>query len=331
MQAVGSLQRPGQPIESLELMSFFIALPSDPMTVGRIARALGAQLSYLLDRRMDVLAEVSIHMEESDRLTFIPMSGLPDRALLAPIDAEYSEVDQLLRDHLSVLCGLDEADYNVLNSALDMHHGACLLLDRDIASAYTLVVAGIEALSRRFGEPPTDWSDWDLSDVWDRFSVSEGLDTRQADALRAALMNDRQLRLNETFSTYASERLPASFWEGRWRDWVPDVTMPEGTLTGGHWEHETSVADLVPPDRQELKRALRRSYQARSGFVHTGDRAVNLSSEFFARAAHHAIGHLTFPALRLVLRALIAEELKARVEQRREVPPLVYSFGAEEL
>ena len=113
------------------------------------------------------------------------MSGVPDRVLLAPVESNARKIDEQLTRHLSILTGLADEDASVLISALDMHYGACLLLDRDLASAaYTLLVAGIEALSRRFGQPPGDWRDWDQADRWDRICESAGLRRDQSDAVR---------------------------------------------------------------------------------------------------------------------------------------------------
>jgi len=74
-QAVGPAARPGQPPEFLLVMSFLVAAGEQhDLSTADIARALGAQLTYLLDRRIDVLSETAISMEnEPSRLTFLPM------------------------------------------------------------------------------------------------------------------------------------------------------------------------------------------------------------------------------------------------------------------
>lgn len=328
-QPVGPVARPGQPPEYMSVMGFFVPTGTDyGMNNVELARSLGAQLTYLLDRRIDVLTELPIAMEgKPEDLTFLPISGVPDRALLAPIETDYESIDDLLRRSLALLAGMDDGDAEVVAAALDMHYGACLLLDRDIASAYTLLVAGIETMSRRFGSPPQNWSDWDQARRWEAFSTDAGLDEDQVGKLQSALMMDRQLRLNETFATYASERLPDSFWEADWRDWLYTLTMPTGVFTGGEWSTRP-VAELVPQDRLELKRALKRTYVARSGFVHSGDRTVDLQGEMLAQAAPDRVQRLSFPALRLVLKALIEVELQERTTSPFSMPELVFTLNA---
>lgn len=329
-QAVGPLQRPGQPPEYLSLMSFFVPVGQESaLRHGDLARALGALITFMVNRRVDVLAEVAISMEDQpDVATFLPIAGVPDRALLAPFDVDQARLDQLLREHLALLAGLDEKDAEVISAALDMHYGACLLLDRDIASAYTLLVAGLEAMSRRFGRPPSDWSDWDQAATWDKFCAQNALSEEQAQALRDTLMRDRQLRLNETFATYASATLPDSFWDGRWQDWLYTLTMPAGTFTGGDWTPGASVEELVPRNRKLLKAALKRSYVARSGFVHAGDRAVDINTEFMARVMPDHVSRLSFPGLRLLLRGLIEHELRTRSSGEGVVPEIAFTLEA---
>ena len=138
-------------------------------------------------------------------------------------------------------------------------------------------------------------------------------------------MEDRQLRLTETFATYASMGLSDDFWDDEWHDWVYSVTMPEGDFTGGSWTRRP-IEELVPRDRGLLKRALKKSYVARSGFVHTGERSVDLPSELAAQTIPGRVERLTFPALRLVLRGLISAELKRRRASAAELPPLVFTF-----
>ncbi len=143
-------------------------------------------------------------------------------------------------------------------------------------------------------------------------------------------MRDRQLRLNETFAAYASSTLPDLFWDGRWQDWLYTLTMPAGTFTGGGWTSGASIEELVPRDREHLKAALKRSYVARSGFVHAGDRAVDINTEFVARVIPNRVSRLSFPGLRLLLRGLIEHELRNRSNGRGVVPEIIFTLDADD-
>lgn len=332
-QAVGPVQRPGQPPEYLSLMSFFVPSgPENAIQHGVLARELGALITFTLNRRIDVLAELSLTMEGQPGVaTFLPLNGVPDRALLAPMEVDQPRLNELLRDYLGLLAGLPEKDADVIAVALDLHYGACLLFDRDLASAYTLLVAGVEAMSRRFGQPPRDWSVWDQADQWDRFSEENNLTEAQVDALRTRLMRDRQLRLNETFASYGSSTLPDSVWNSEWRDWTYSIAMPEGAFAGGSWQPGVPVEQLIPRDRDQLKTALRRSYNARSGFVHTGDRTGDVTAELFLTKEAPTQGQrLSFPGLRLLLRALIDHEVRARTTGNGVIPDVVMTLDAPE-
>lgn len=326
-QPMMPLERPGQPPECMSLMGFFVGPnESEHLQVAEIARTIGAHLTYTLDRRVDVLGGIPIAMEtEPDRLTFLPLSGLPDRSLLAPL--EHTNPDALLRPHLKLLVSLPPSDAGVLSAAIDMLYGACLLLDHDLASAYTLVISGIEALSRHFGQPPSEWTAWDKASKWEDFISSNGLTSTQAASLRAQLMQDAQLRLTETFASYGSDRLPASFWDAVWRDWTYEVSMPSGVFSGNGDGVSVPMSGLVPQDRAVLKRSLKKSYIARSGFVHTGERSVEMEGEFKARVIPSRVERLSFPGLRMVLRGLIAAELQDHSSSGGELPDLVYTMA----
>jgi hypothetical protein len=158
------------------------------------------------------------------------------------------------------------------------------------------------------------------------FIETNHLSDTQAAALRETLMRDRQLRLNETFANYASITLPESFFDQQWRDWVFKYTMPDGTFDGGTWQDPKPVEELVPRDRAALKRALKRSYVARSGFVHSADRAVNLVTEVAAHTIPDRIERLSFVGLRLVLHALINHELRTRSSMQTSIPSIVFTL-----
>jgi hypothetical protein len=171
-QTLSPVQRPGSPPEQMALMSFFVPAGLEHgFAQSDLARALGAVITFAVNRRVDVLTETSMRMaDQPDRLTFMPLSGLPDRSLVGPLDIDQRGLDEVLREYLTLIAGMEDADAEIICAALDMHYGACLLLDRDVASAYTLLIAGIEAMSRQFGSPPSSWNEWDQAPRWETLS-----------------------------------------------------------------------------------------------------------------------------------------------------------------
>ena len=176
-------------------------------------------------------------------------------------------------------------------------------------------------MSRRFGEPPSDWSAGEDAVRWEKFAESNGLADAQVAALCERLMKDRQLRLNETFAAYASATLPDSAWDGGWRHWTYELRMPEGVFVGGNWEPEIPIDELLPRDRAVLKASLRRSYRARSGFVHAGDRMGDGTNELLLMyPAPQADQRLSFAALRYLLRSPIDHEIRTWSTGDGDVP-----------
>ena len=144
--------------------------------------------------------------------------------------------------------------------------------------------------------------------------------------LRERLMKDRQLRLNETFAAYASATLPDSAWDGGWRHWTYELWMPEGVFVG-NWEPEIPIDELLPRDRAVLKASLRRSYRARSGFVHAGDRMGDGTNELLlVHPAPEADQRVSFAALRYLLRSLIDDEIRTRSAGDGVVPNLMMTL-----
>lgn len=88
---------------------------------------------------------------------------------------------------MSKIVSLPEPHLSAIATACTLHHGAILLYEKDVRSAYLLLVAAIEVLSRQYGAPPTDWSDWEESSEWEKFMVKIGLSSKQETALRGRL------------------------------------------------------------------------------------------------------------------------------------------------
>jgi len=96
-------------------------------------------------------------------------------------------------------------------------------------------------------------------------------------------------------------------------------------LTGqpweGSWEAGPPRAAAFAGDCRELKKTLKRSYQARSRFIHVGERTVPFPDDLLSRIPGHGEDRLSFAALRGALRRLILIELENRASGDR-LPPL---------
>ncbi len=244
-----------------------------------------------------------------EQITFVSYGQAADRRMYGPIEVD---VCSALTTWLGNLASLEGEILDVVGSAIDLHYGAALLFEKDVTAAYVLLVAALEALSRRFGSPPTAWEDWEQSTAWDGFASKAGLTEEQAEALRDRLMKDRNLRLRETFARYGAERIPDSFWSKPWREWLFGVEMQGSSsrYIEGNWQEPRAMSDFLSDDRDVLRNKLRRTYDVRSGFVHEGGRSVHLMTEFEARIGpDDTEGPLSFPVLRSIVTELIKLEV----------------------
>jgi hypothetical protein len=277
----------------------------------RLSAELAALLSVSINRRVNVPQEVSVSVPQISRVLWMPYQQMVDREVLGPIPEDArTRIEQCLR----AVGGLVDHDAEVIGAAASLHHGALLLFDREPRAGYALLVAGIETLSRHYGAPPTSWSDWDEAGSWDEMFQKTGFDSSHAAAVREKLMLNRQLRLKATFRSYASTRLPDTFWQKPWREWMWGVNANEARWTDATTLPERTVGDFLSPDRRALARALGHSYDVRSGFIHQGDWYHIL--EFVTPPNGHLNADIPLPfaVLRSILGELIHTELNARTQ-----------------
>ena len=275
----------------------------------KLSAEMAALISLALDRRVDIPFEVSIGSEGSDRIVFAPYADMIDRSFLGPIP-----IDSLppIRDLLSRVCSLNESDQITLGDAMSLLHGAMLLFDREARSAYTLLIAGIEVLSREYGRPPQNWDAWDDHSQWDTLFAESDLSAPQTERVRAQLMRNRQLRLKATFRAYASERVPETFWDTSYDDWTYAIDITTGLPHDSPSHEIVRIQDILQKDRQGLASALGKSYDLRSRFVHEGH-WLSLPDLVLPLGRFAAWNRpLPFNVLRLLLAELIRTELAAR-------------------
>jgi hypothetical protein len=322
-QGIESVYRPGHTPEAMSVMRVGIAGPGpEHMSDAELAAGIGAVLTLITDRRVEVLEELPTKVEGSSSTTFIGYNNMFDRRLVAPFDT--TEVDECLKIMLGKLVSLPEEDQVVISSAIDLHYGSVLLFEQDLSAAYTLVVAGVEALSRRFGSPPRDWPSWEDAVSWEKFARHQKFSSEQYGALKSKLMGNRQLRLKATFVNYVIQNLSESFWDQEWNEWSYHIRAQEGAYdVEGSWIARKHIRDFVTRDREVLGSALRNSYDARSGFVHSGNRTINMMSEFYSLTHETSFDR---PLSYAILRSILAELIKREIDNRAgdfELPGLV--------
>lgn len=294
-----------------------LRLLDSPNITGSIAEpqslnaALGALLTLALDRRVEVINEVPIDIPQLNKRIFMPVAHIIDLEALGPIsDNACSTVEEYIR----LVIGLNNKDVQVIGAATGVYHAALLIFDRDLSAAYTLLVAGIEILSREYGTATSMWADWEDHESWDSFIVAEQLTTNQAVALRKKLLSNRQIRLRATFRNYTTDRLPAYFWSKDVVDWTYGINANENRWTEASPSKSYHIRDVLTEDRIALSKALGRSYDLRSGIVHSGQDVPFLEQLMIGQAPSGADQPLPFAMLRHILSELIKLELRERSE-----------------
>jgi hypothetical protein len=116
-----------------------------------VAAELGALVCLASGRRFEVAMEYTVKVEGSPQTFFLGYAGVADRKLHGPLPNDLpARLESLLRK----VASLPVDDLASLGAAANLHYGSILLCERDIRSAYLLLVAGLEVLSRAYGSPP---------------------------------------------------------------------------------------------------------------------------------------------------------------------------------
>ena len=275
----------------------------------RLGADLACLFSLALNVRVLIPHAISINIPKLNKQLFQPFSHIIDRSILGPVP---KEPKRRLETYLNSIAGLAQDDLATIGAASSSYHAALLLFDREARAAYTLLVAGIEVLSRKYGAPPTDWGEWEESNSWDTFITDQKLTSSQAGAIRARLMRDKQLRLGATFRNYAASRLSDAFWEKPWEEWIYGINANDGTWLPANPLAARTISDILPKDRIGLQKALGKSYGLRSSIVHEGDWVELLSLAPPPVPALDLSRPLPFAILRAILAELIWLEISSR-------------------
>lgn len=267
---------------------------------------LAAILTLATERRIEIAHEIALQVKGYPNTLFTGYGCAYDRRLYGPIG---DNTNTLFIEWLSKVISLPEPHLSIIGAACSLHHGAVLLSEKDIRSAYLLLVAAIEVLSRKYGTPPTNWEEWEESKQWEKFISSINLSSAQQTALKLKLMSDRQLRLKATFRDYGSVNLPDQFWDETLEDWSYPIDANSGYWHQPDFVSKHKIKDVLPKDRQLISKCLGESYNLRSGLVHKGETIELLDVIIPHGQVLKEVKPLPFSILRSILTSLIKLEV----------------------
>lgn len=273
------MKRPGSHVEASQLLEW-LDVGGGQQGLGHTDNDLGVDLAAILalasGRRVQFANEFPIKYGDADWTWFLEAGQIFDGELYGPVE---SDVLEPVIKILKAISELQERPALSLGSAIRMRNAACCLVEADHSSAYGLLVAAIETLSRQFGSPPNSWEDWDKSNEWDLFMTEINLTVEQARRLRVRLITDRQIRLRRTFIEYAASNLTEDFWNAPYRTFDPGYQVSDAgvTPTTGSWRNDGLIRELVSSDPTVLRKRLGRSYDARSVVFHESVRLAQVS------------------------------------------------------
>jgi len=280
----------------------------------RLGADLACIMTLALGRKVFIPHEIVIDTPQPNQRMFIPFLQSVDRTALGPLPADPKAK---LHAYLSGIAGLGVEDLETIGAAASVYHGALVLLDHGPRAAYALLVAGIEVLSRKYGAPPTDWTEWDESASWETFIASQQLTTEQADDLRERLINNKQLRLKAMFRNYTVSRLSDGFWDEPWEEWIYGFSVNDDRWLPAKPLPTRNVASILPRDRVGLSKALGLSYDLRSAIVHEANWIELMSLAPIPVPAVDLNKPLPFAILRAILAELIWLEISAHSTPRQ--------------
>ena len=274
----------------------------------RFSVDLACVLSLALERRVIIPMDLPVR-SSAQTIEFLSLAEIADQSIDAPIPMD---AKNRVIDYLTAIAGLSSDDQDIIGDASTAYYGALLLFDREPRAAYTLLIAGIESLSRKYGLPPTDWHEWELSKEWDEAFDAQSLSSKQAEAFRIRLLADKHLRLSMTFRNYASSRVLDSFWDKSLNQWIPGVNASTGEQLPRRPMTARKVSDFISKDRAVLKKLLGKSYNLRSSVVHESSWIDLMKLGQPVPNADYRSLALSFPILRILLAELIRIEISER-------------------
>lgn len=275
----------------------------------RFSVDLACVLSLALERRVIVPIDLPVLFNE-EPIEYLPLARIVDQSIQAPIPVD---AKSRVIDYMTAIAGLSSEDQDIIGAASTAYYGALLLFDREPRAAYTLLITGIELLSKKYGNPLTDWHEWELSKEWDALFDAQGLSSEQRGIFRTQLLKDKHLRLGMAFRNYASSRILDSFWDKPLDQWIDGKNVSTGERLPGRLMKARKVSDFIQRDRVVLKNRLSKSYNLRSSVVHESFwlDLIELGQPIPNTDQHSSLP-LSFPILRILLAELIWVEISER-------------------
>lgn len=295
------------------------ALQGNVIAANNLGVDFAAILGLSTGRKVAFANEFSVRRQGANQLAFIPIGVSLDSELYAPITTAVEERTSAI---IQAICELPLVKAEALGGSIRMRNAACGLVDSDHSTAYGLLVMAVEALSGRFGSAPNTWEDWDKASEWNKLFAENSFDEGQRQAIRAALIGDKQVRLRRTFIEYAANGLDDSFWSSHYQSYAPVIEI---TQQGARWMDETgkvedmgAMTEIVPDGPAILRKRLGKSYDARSVVVHHGARIDQIVS--MRRGVSAPGDPLPFHVLRRILDHLLWGEIERGSEGALELP-----------
>lgn len=316
-EPIGMMKRPGTTVEMSQLLEWLDVSSdgADPRE-NDLGVDLAAILALACGRKVAFANEVPMKYANAEWTWFLEAGHAFDNELYGPVEGD---IRTRFVNIVQALVALPEKQALSFGGAVRMRNAACCLVEADFSSAYGLLIAAIETLSEAFGDKRTSWEHWDKHAQWDAFIGQLSLNDEHAAELRKRLLADRHIRLRLTFAEYAASNLSESFWQERYFRYTPQyaVDADDARPNGGSWREEGSISTLVPADRDELRKRLKLSYDARSQVFHQSTRLDQISVMPFPSAVTQL---LPFRGLRRILDHLLWREISKGATGAPELP-----------
>ncbi len=274
----------------------------------RLGADIACLLSLALERRVIVPNDFPINIPQLGQVNFISVSQVVDQGIVGPL---LTDAKPRLNAYLRAVAGLSTEAQDVIGAAASAYHGALLVFDREPRAAYTLLVAGIEVLSRSYGSPVTGWDNWDESGPWNTVFAEQCLTAEQRFAIQDKLIANKEIRLGATFRSYASSRIGDDFWNKSLDQWIYGMDANTGQWLSPRMGKSCRVSDVLPLDRSALNLALRETYALRSSVVHNADWVELMTLAPPPLPHSNSRRPLPFPILRALLAELIWLEISS--------------------
>jgi len=270
--------------------------------------SIGALLTLAADRRIEVIPESTIKYEDQPETLFVGYADSLDPRLRSPVP---DDLDTRLIGFAERLLGMPADATDVILRAMNLHYASVLVFESSVDAAYTLAVAGIEALAER-QKSDDSWETWDQAPHWDKKFRAIGLTDEQGTAIRTLAMKDRRTHLSQGFVDYVISNLPEEFWTEPFV--YATYQIEGGNYTGGSWSDPFKMSERLARDELTLSKRLKLTYGARSRHVHSGAPTGSFADQAFWIVGNDSDSRAyPYAVVRSMLRWLLIDEISRYV------------------